>query len=136
MQRIDPKKNVNIYRITVSDILLILFILFITIGIVLFAGKNIDSPLFKNQEVSIFHEGKILRKFKLNKNQEIVLLNGNMSIEIRDNKLRVKKSNCSRQTCVHMGWIYFPGEKIVCLPNKIFIEIEPSDSSYVDAVIY
>lgn len=95
-----------------------------------------NSPLSNDREVSIFHEGKILKKLKLNKDQEFTLFNGDMSIEVRDNKIRVKKSNCPRQTCVHIGWIYYPGEKIACLPHKIFIEIESSDSFVVDAVIY
>ena len=95
-----------------------------------------NSPLPNDRKVSIFHEGKILRTLKLNKDQELTLFNGDMSIEVRDNKIRVKKSNCPRQTCVHMGWIYYPGERIACLPHKILIEIEPSDSSAVDAVIY
>jgi hypothetical protein len=136
VQRIEPKKNTHIYRVTISDIILILFILSITIGAVIFSGQDMSRSLPNDHKVSIFHEGKIVRQIKLDKDQEFTLLNGDMSIEVRDNKLRVKKSNCPRQTCVHMGWIYYPGEKIVCLPHKIFIEIESSDSSVVDAVAY
>ena len=136
MKRMDLQKNANFYRLTISDIILILLILLFTIGTVLFAGQNLHSPLSNNQRISIFQNGKILKQLKLNKDREISLLNGKMKIEISGNKLRVKESNCNRQTCVHMGWISYPGETIACLPNGILIEIDPSDSSVVDAVIY
>ena len=136
MIKITPEKEAQFYRITVSDIILILLILLFTMSTVIFARQDMNNPLSDARKVSIFQDGKMLEQTMLNTDREIILLNGDMEIEISGNKLRVKKSNCSRQTCAHMGWISNPGETIACLPNKILIEIESSDSPIVDAVIY
>ena len=68
--------------------------------------------------------------------EEISLLNGKMLIEIKDNKLRVKKSECPRQVCVHMGWIRFTGETIICVPYKTLIEIKSTGAPSLDAVAF
>ena len=136
MQNTVSQKKPSFYRITISDIILILLIFLFTISTVIFASQDMYTPLAGNQKISIFHNGKFLKQLNLNKDQEIPLLDGNMTIEIRGGKLRVTKSDCTRQTCVHMGYISHQGETIACLPNRILIEVDPSESSVVDAVIY
>ena len=136
MKKISPEKEAIFYRITVSDIILVLLIFSFTISTVIFARQDMDGSLSDSRKISIFQDGKKLEQSAFYKDQDITLLDGDIVIEIKGNKLRVKKSNCSLQTCVHMGWISHPGETIACLPNKILIEIESSDSSVVDAVIY
>ena len=136
MQKTASQKKPNFYRLTISDIILILLVFLFTISTVIFASQDMNNLLAGNQKISIFHNGKILKQLDLNKDREIPLLDGNMTVEIRGGKLRVTKSNCIRQTCMHMGFISHQGETIACLPNRILIEIDPSDSSVVDAVIY
>jgi len=44
---------------------------------------------------------------------------GNMLVEIRDGKVRVKEAHCPNQLCVKEGWI--SKGVIVCLPNKVVV---------------
>lgn len=45
-------------------------------------------------------------------------------IEIGDGKVRVIEADCPDKLDVKQGYIERPGEVIVCLPNKLVIEIK------------
>ena len=47
---------------------------------------------------------------------------GKTSFEINNNKIRIIDSPCPNKTCIANGWSNF----VVCLPNKVFIQIENS----------
>jgi len=54
-----------------------------------------------------------------------------MRIEIKADKgARILDSDCPAKICVHTGWIRMPGETIVCLPNKILLEIQGTKEEY------
>jgi len=95
-------------------------------------GLNWQS--FSANEASIYYDGKLSKRLALNKDQEIVLLNGKMLVEIKENKIRVKRSECPRQVCVNTGWIQYTGEAIICVPFKTLIEIKSPETPVVDAV--
>lgn len=44
-------------------------------------------------------------------------------IELNSGRIRVKSSDCPDKICVNTGYISKEGEKIVCLPKKLIIEI-------------
>lgn len=48
-------------------------------------------------------------------------------------RICVESANCPDQVCVHQGWIYDSALPIVCLPNKLMIEIVGGESE-LDAV--
>ena len=56
-----------------------------------------------------------------------------MVVEIRDQKVRVVSSSCKQQICVRKGWTGEIHNPIICLPNKITIDITGADPGY-DAV--
>ncbi|WP_062353685.1 NusG domain II-containing protein [Bacillus kwashiorkori] len=57
------------------------------------------------------------------------------TIEIIDEKIRIKSANCSDQVCVRTGYITKPGKTIVCLPHKLIIEIQTVDGETEDLII-
>lgn len=62
-------------------------------------------------------------------------------IEIQSGKIRMLKMNkniCPNQICSLTGWIDKNHETIVCLPNKIAISIENTDTKHqiIDEVSY
>lgn len=136
MQKDGPKQRLDLEKITFLDIISIAFILLIAIGIILKTkfGDHLQSTAAI--EASIFHDGKIHQHIALDKNQEISLLDGKLLVEIKDKKIRVKKSECPRQVCVNIGWIKHPGESIVCVPFKTLIEIKSPNKPVVDAVVF
>ncbi|WP_430612874.1 NusG domain II-containing protein [Enterococcus sp. DIV0876] len=57
-------------------------------------------------------------------------------LEIDGDRIRIKEANCGDQICVRRGWASKNGETIVCLPHKMVIEIQASDGSETDDLIY
>ena len=57
------------------------------------------------------------------------------TIEVRDDRIRMKSVTCSDQVCVNFGFISKPGETIVCLPHKVLIEIQTIDGGTDDLII-
>ena len=75
-------------------------------------------------------EGK--QKFKLNMNEDIELvltkdkypsLLGEMIIEIKDKRVRVKKEESPLHYCSMQGWVDSVAKPIVCLPNSVVVTI-------------
>ena len=58
-----------------------------------------------------------------------------MVVEIRDQKVRVLSSSCHQQICVRKGWIGQVHNPIICLPNKITIDVAGADPEY-DAITH
>jgi len=46
------------------------------------------------------------------------------TIEAEEGRIRVSEAGCPDQICVHQGWISDGTVPIVCLPNKLVIEIK------------
>lgn len=49
--------------------------------------------------------------------------NGIVRIEVLNNKIRVVEENSPRHLCSKQGFISNSGQAIICLPNKIIIEL-------------
>ena len=49
---------------------------------------------------------------------------GESYLEISGGRVRMIDSACPDKLCVHAGWISDPGESIVCLPNRVVIEVK------------
>jgi hypothetical protein len=135
MKRDNPAGKESFYRLTPFDVILIILILFASTGVILFTELGLNWQLSETPEAVVYHEGKLLEHLSLDKDREIVLLEGKMTLEIKDERVRVKKSDCPRQICVSRGWIKRPGQVIVCVPNKILIEIKKSAAPPLDAVV-
>jgi hypothetical protein len=54
-------------------------------------------------------------------------------IEVRNGKIRMAASPCPHQICVRMGQISKAHSSIVCVPNRIVIQI-PADDDSLDAI--
>ncbi len=57
------------------------------------------------------------------------------TIEVRDNRIRIKAATCPDQVCVRSGFLSKPGKTIVCLPHKVVIEVQSIDGYIDDEII-
>ena len=57
------------------------------------------------------------------------------TIEVKDEKIRIRAATCLDQICVLTGYISKPGETVVCLPHKLVIEIEAINGESDDIII-
>jgi hypothetical protein len=129
-----PRIEMN--KITLFDVLLIGAILIFSIGFIAKAKFTPEPASLAHVEAVIFRDGKEIQRINLQKNAEIPLPGGKMTIAVEKGKIRVKQSDCHRQTCIHSGWIHSPGEAIVCVPNKTVIEISNGNAPLIDAVAF
>ena len=81
------------------------------------------------------------QKFKLDMNEDIELvlkqdkyssLLGEMVIEIKDKRVRVKKEESPLNYCSKQGWVDRVGKPIVCLPNSVIVTIVGESAPDVD----
>ena len=56
-------------------------------------------------------------------------------LEIKDGSAKMIQAACPDQICVHHREIYNTNDMIVCLPNKIIIEIDSTDIGEVDSTV-
>ncbi len=84
-------------------------------------------------------DGVVLQEIDLDKLEEPMMFtvkgdNGILNTVVAEHgRIRVKDATCPDQICVHQGWISQPGKPIVCLPNKLIIEIR-GEGGELDAV--
>ena len=55
-------------------------------------------------------------------------------LECRNGAIRVAESQCPGEDCLHTGWISRPGAQIICLPNRLVISIQGTESLPFDAI--
>lgn len=113
-----------------SDIKLVFVLLCISIiGVILFNffGKSGRSAL-------VYHDGVLIKTIDLSIDDRYVVNgdNGDVVIVVNDGKIRVDSENSPLHLCSRQGYISNTYESIVCLPNKIVINISGDE---LDAVV-
>jgi hypothetical protein len=83
----------------------------------------------------IYEDGNQIADIALNTDQTIQVKGplGISVIEVRNGKIRMAASPCPHQICVRMGQISKAHSSIVCVPNRIVIQI-PADDDSLDAI--
>lgn len=113
-----------------GDKIVILIILLISLGLFGLSKTFIKS---KNEKyISVQVDGKEVKKYYFDPSiygKEIPFETkyGKNTIIIEEDGVSMVESSCPDQICVHMRKITQVGEMIVCLPNKILIEIKGED---------
>lgn len=59
---------------------------------------------------------------------------GSNVVWIREGQVTMHEASCKNQLCVHAAPISQPGLSIVCLPNRVVIEVKGSQTLGVDAI--
>lgn len=108
--------------IIIAALMVLSFIPEIVFGVIL--GKEYNSTY---AEITI--AGELYRNVPLSvhKGTEIIELEskyGKHVIEIKDNNIGVIDSDCPDKICMNPSYINKPGESLVCLPNRVMIEIK------------
>ena len=57
-----------------------------------------------------------------------------ISLELQPGRVRVARSVCPSQDCVHTGWASRAGAQIVCLPNRLVVSLTGGGQPDYDAV--
>lgn len=101
-------------------IILILIIISFLFSLSLFNKKaNIANVYYENDLV-------LEIDLSINNTYEVEGYNGKVLIEVLNNQIRVIEENSPYHLCSKQGFISKSGQSIICLPNKIIIEL-PND---------
>jgi hypothetical protein len=127
----DTHTKSKICKVSIYDKLLIGLILLFAVGSFL----SFKTSQLKTKKCFVYHDGSLLEEIDLKKDgiKELHVTEGRMKLEVSKGRIRVLQSSCPRGLCIQVGWISTGRMPIVCVPNKILIEIKGSDSQY-DAV--
>lgn len=116
-----------------KDIIAITVVFILALGLYmgygLYMGNNADYA-------EIIYDGQVIERLPLNKDTEYIPeINRNIIIEIKDEKIHFKHSDCPDKICINTGWLSKPGQTAVCLPNKISVVVKGKSSDGIDTAI-
>ena len=124
----------DLARLTVLDVLLIAVLLALP-GWALVRSWRAS----REQPVAyIYQNNRLLGEYQLDRDQTITVgdkARPDMTIEIRNGAIRVAESDCPKGVCKHAGWVRTPGRSIMCVPNRVLIELKGQPRDY-DAESY
>lgn len=119
------------------DWVIIIFVIIIA-GSIFFwniiRDKKDDSNLLF---VEIYYNGEIYDKVNLLDSKTITIETelGKNIVEIADGKVHMLESDCRDQICVKSGIIDKVNRNIVCLPNKVHVQIQGNGEDDIDAIV-
>lgn len=85
----------------------------------------------KGAQAEVYVDGVLRYSLSLERDTELDILDGSMTLRVENGAVCVVRSDCSEQLCVHSAPISSEGGIIVCLPNRVVIKITGRE---VDAV--
>ncbi len=121
------------FRISRIDVVVMGVIMLISLGLLL--GWQFRPVAASGTVIRIVHDNALVKELNPYQNTQLEL--GGMLIEVKHGAVRVVRSDCPRGICRRAGWISKPGSTIVCVPNRVLIEIlGKRDGKAYDAVTY
>ncbi|MDN5342599.1 MULTISPECIES: NusG domain II-containing protein [Oceanotoga] len=108
-----------------SDITII--ILIVLTAIVFIAYQKLNSQKEGKLIAEIYVADELFGTYELTDEEQKILIDtiyGTNILIIHNKTIEMYESDCDNQLCVHMGAKSKNGEMIVCLPNKVFVEIK------------
>lgn len=114
--------------------LIIIFVLFI-----IAAAAAVLPKIFNKGAVNaVIRCGDMTETLNLSSSGEFTFDEfGNTVFEVSGGKIRIKNASCPDKICEKTGFIGFPGQSIICVPERITVTIENSyeESDSIDAAV-
>lgn len=84
---------------------------------------------------NVYYENKKIKTIDLtiDSTYEVQGKNGTVVLEVKEGAIRVKSENSPLHLCSRQGYIKKNTEVIVCLPNKIVVQIE--EETDIDTIV-
>lgn len=80
-----------------------------------YAEVTVAGDLYKNVPLSAHRGTQVI---------ELETKYGKNIIEIKDDNISIIDASCTDKVCMHPEYINKPGQSLVCLPNRVMIEIK------------
>ena len=127
-------------KIRKGDIIVIVGLIFLSFGLN-FAINKISTG-YEGDFLVVEQDGKVIEKLPMDEDTEYKVEYGGHynTIIIKDKKAYIKEADCQDQICTHMHPIEKEGQTIICLPHRLFLELEShgqdkKDDDTIDKVV-
>lgn len=84
--------------------------------------------------VTVKVNGEFSGTYSLAEDREISINNGTNILQIKNGKADMIEASCPDKLCVNQKAVSMNRESIICLPNKVVVEVSSSEASEFDAV--
>ena len=95
----------------------------VSAGALLLRGGQAENPVARITRDGVLLEeidlGRVAKPYSLALEDE----SGGNTVLVEPGRIRVTEASCPDQVCVNQGWIDSGAVPIICLPNKLMIEI-------------
>lgn len=109
----------------IYDLVLILSVLLVSLGVFLF----IQGAREDGEYAVVYIGNEEVARYSLSQDGEYSLGGGTNIITVKDGAVYMTHADCPDKLCINQGKIYLSGERIVCLPNRIMIEVEKAENN-------
>lgn len=115
-----------------NDILLIAAILVISGAVWGYTHFTRQTGAF----VTVTVDGEETARLPLSENTSLVIGQGEHTntLVIENGKAHISQASCPDHVCIRQGEISCDGQTIVCLPNKLVVEVTGGEQGALDAV--
>jgi len=116
-----------------------LAVFFFLIGLLLLGWRAWGNPA-QSSRVAVSIGGEKIMEFSLTseiqEKHQIQLDKGVAVLSVQDGAARLEgmEGLCPREICSHTGWIRRQGESIVCVPNRLLVQIIQAEGESADAL--
>ena len=122
-------------KINKYDIALIVVIIAVNVFILFYGGLN---TVEKGQKIAyVYSDNKLVGEYTLTENYKtefsVEMSTGSYNtIHIEDGKVWIHDATCPDKICLNQGKISNDGELIVCLPNRLMVQIKDNQETEDD----
>ena len=102
----------------------VLWIIILGVAVVLFLFLKFSAN--DGEQVIVKVDKKEVARYDLNTDREVIIDGkdgGKNTLVIKDGKAYIKDATCPDKLCEHQGKIHMVGQSLICLPNRVVIEI-------------
>lgn len=122
------------------DIIIIVVLVFIAIGSLGVLRLSSDKK-YEEKYIEVSVDGELIKTISFDdksNNDEFTVKTklGTNTISIQDGEVKIIGADCPDKLCVKDGPISEPGEILVCLPNKVVVEVKGNSKKEVDEISY
>lgn len=111
-----------------ADIILAVLLIAIGFAMSFFLAFGKDD----GAQVRATADGKLYGVYRLDEDQTVTIRQGARvnEFEIKDGAVRMLHASCRNHDCMQEGAISRTGETIVCLPNKVVLEVTGGEEEF------
>lgn len=112
----------------------IIIVIMLLIGVVFACGLWLSK---NGEKVRVIVDGKEYGEYSLTSDGEYIIsgeAGGTNMLVIRNNEAYIKEASCPDGLCINMGKISKSGQSIICLPNRVVVEVVGDKDADIDAV--